>query len=118
MRQFTNYFILLLLLFFLSPPMGFCYKPKTHLYLALRTIQPILAGSNKIDIAGFKYEIDSEMAVAIREYPGYYLGGVIGPDGFPDIMFGQMIIHPDSKCRMEKGEWLCDTVSQNVSWSW
>ena len=118
MRSVIKYFTALLLLFFLTPRQGLCYKPKTHLYLALSAIQPILQGSNKIDMAGLKYEIDPEMAAAIREYPGYYLGGVVGPDGFPDIMFGQMIIHPDSKCRMENGKWICDTTAENKSWSW
>jgi hypothetical protein len=118
MRSVFKYFIALLLLFFLTPRRGFCYKPKTHLYLALRAIQPILQGSNKIEMGGLQYEIDSEIALVIREYPGYYLGGVIGPDGFPDIMFGQMIIHPDTRCGSKNGKWVCDSAAENSSWSW
>ena len=118
MRKIITYFFAALLVVFINPQSGFCYKPKTHLYLALKTIEPILQGSNTIEMGGLKYEIDADMAAAVRKYPGYYLGGVVGPDGFPDIMFGQMIVHPDSKCKMENGKWTCNASTENESWSW
>ena len=33
---------------------------------------------------------------AIREYPAFYYGGAVGPDGLPEIVMGQAIVHPES----------------------
>src|SRR5690242_13274551 len=83
------------------------YKPKTHLYLALQAINGILSGSDDITINGKTYPVDPFVASAIRAYPGYFLSGVIGPDGFPDIAFGQTKIHPDSRCSGSESNWDC-----------
>jgi hypothetical protein len=47
------------------------------------------------------YTVDAELANAVRNWPDYYRAGVVGPDAYPDIPTGQMIIHPDSKLWLE-----------------
>ena len=76
------------------------WKPKTHLFTAAVAIKEILGGpdSNYVTIDGKRYEVNPAIAQAIRSYPEHYFGGVVGPDGFPDIIFGQTIIHPDNRC--------------------
>src|SRR3990172_2865986 len=74
------------------------WKPKTHLFTAAAAVEEILAGSNSVTINGKPYMVNKHVANAIRTFPDYYFGGVVGPDGFPDIVFGQSKIHPDSRC--------------------
>src|SRR5262249_42054673 len=38
---------------------------------------------------------------AIAKYPSYYYAGAVGPDGFPDFLFGQSVIHP-----IDTGVWV------------
>lgn len=78
------------------PSDAFAFKPKTHLYLALQSIAQIDAC--KITIEGVTYDVDIEICNAIRQNKSDYLGGVLGPDAFPDIHFGQTYIHPDRRC--------------------
>lgn len=85
------------------------WKPNTHIQTANIAIGEILAGSNTITIDGKKYQLDPRVADAIRRYPDFYRGGVIGPDGFPDIYVGQSRIHPDNSKEPEKSvtyQWL------------
>jgi|GEM_PF-6513004 len=83
--------------FTLLPPEAHAWKPKHHIHTGNEAIAGILAGRDIVIIEGISYAIDPEIAVAIRKYPEYYRAGCIGPDGFPDLTFGQMIIHPDWK---------------------
>ena len=45
-----------------------------------------------------RIQLIDEVADAIRLFPDAYRAGVVGPDGYPDILIGQSRIHPDSKC--------------------
>jgi hypothetical protein len=74
------------------------FKPDTHIFGANVAIDEILSGSNAVTLNGISYQLDPRTADSIRNYPEYYRGGVVGPDGFPDIYFGQSIVHPDSRC--------------------
>jgi hypothetical protein len=85
------------------------FKPNSHIQAANVAISEILAGSNTITIDGKKYQLDPRVADAIRRYPDFYRGGVIGPDGFPDIYVGQSKIHPDNSKETQKSvthQWL------------
>lgn len=73
------------------------WKPNTHMFAANLAVQPILDGQNSILIDGQSYAVDPRIAEAIRNQPTYYRGGVVGPDGFPDIFVGQSRIHPDNR---------------------
>jgi hypothetical protein len=70
------------------------FQPRGHIQTANTAINEILAGSNNVTIDGRKYPVDSRVADAIRSYPDFYRGGVVGPDGFPDAFVGQTRIHP------------------------
>jgi len=74
------------------------FKPNTHILTGNSAIEPILQGSDIITIDEKSYPVDPRIADAIRTFPDYYRGGVVGPDGFPDIFVGQSRIHPDTKC--------------------
>lgn len=66
-----------------------------HIYLANLVLEDardgrIFVGENEPPII-----LDKRLAKALREYPEFFRGGSIGPDGFPDILVGQMYIHAD-----------------------
>lgn len=52
---------------------------------------------NSVSIDGIEYPVNAFVNEALHDYPQYYLFGTIGPDGYPDMIFGQMYIHPDTK---------------------
>jgi hypothetical protein len=72
------------------------FKPFTHLSSSAH----VLAGLSEesVTILGVSYPVDPRVGEALRDHPAYYRAGVIGPDGFPDILFGQSQVHPDSRC--------------------
>jgi hypothetical protein len=91
------------------------FKPKTHLDLALQSIVEI--DTCKVTIDGVARDVDDEICAAIRQNKGDYLAGVIGPDAFPDLLFGQSYIHPDTRCQYEadpNGQ--CSDVA-NTTWA-
>lgn len=76
------------------------FKPYTHISSA----QPALADvqdDGHVTIGGREYAVRPAVVQALRDWPTYYQAGVIGPDGFPDLTFGQSRIHPD-----ETGTWI------------
>ena len=81
---------------FILPLESRAFKPKTHLYLALQSIERI--SDCKVRIEGVLYDIDPVICDAIKTHRLDYLAGVIGPDGFPDLLFGQGYVHPDTYC--------------------
>lgn len=47
------------------------------------------------------YKLPLQVYQAIKNYPSYFRAGSVGPDFFPDLIMGQMTIHPTNS-----GEWL------------
>ena len=101
-------FIFFVLFLLLANNKVFSFKPKTHIYTGYRLIEYL--NSSTIQNNGFKipfngeyFDANQQVCDAILKYQGYFLLGTIGPDGFPDILFGQMIIHPDLRCSYING---------------
>lgn len=90
-------------------------KSKTHIYMANLLMQDLLdnngAGQLKIRIGDFDendsdknvktFIIPAEVREAILKNPTYFRGGSVGPDFVPDMIVGQMIIHPT-----DSGKWM------------
>ncbi len=89
--------LLSLSLILLTSIPAIAWKPVQHIHQGNEAIAEILDGHNYVTINGEQYAVPSEVAQAIRNYPDHYHAGCAGPDGFPDITFGQIIIHPDWK---------------------
>lgn len=82
------------------------HKPSTHIYLSEEAIRDML-DDGKVTIYRVDYEtgeilgelgrfdVDPKVLAAVRTAPQQFRAGVIGPDGYPDIITGQQIIHPD-----------------------
>lgn len=90
-------FLVTLLGYVLGAIPAHAWKPKTHIYAANVAVEPIVAGGSQINIGGKDYNVDPRVAQAIYRFPAYYRGGVVGPDGYPDMFVGQSRIHPDTR---------------------
>jgi hypothetical protein len=80
------------------------WKPYTHNYIGT-TVWSEVATSGTVTITtgngSHAYPVDSRIVGALRAWPSYFNAGVVGPDGFPDITFGQAVIHPE-----HTGQWM------------
>lgn len=81
------------------------WKPKTHVYLAQLAVQDAIDdgkvtiyqtdyASGRIIGALGDFEANPAIVEALRAKPAQYVAGVVGPDGYPDLMTGQQVIHP------------------------
>ena len=83
------------------------WKPKTHLYLAEQARQDAVddgrvslrrvdfwSGADLGPLGDF--EVDPEILAALRDHPAHYRAGIVGPDGYPDVVTGQLGVHPDT----------------------
>ncbi len=93
MRSFLPWSIALLVL--AAPGTALAWKPYTHNTTAAEALADVVA-DGQVTINGRPYPVRPEVVAALRAWPQFYNAGVIGPDGFPDLTFGQAIIHPGS----------------------
>ena len=77
------------------------WKPYTHSLSGTLVRGDLTDGDNGVNIGGHEYPVNPAVIAAIRDYPSYYNAGVVGPDGFPDLIMGQSVIHPT-----DTGRWL------------
>jgi hypothetical protein len=60
------------------------------------TIPDLKSGPLKFKGLNKGYQVDPELVQALKKYPEHYRAGTMGPDAYPDILTGQMVIHPDA----------------------
>ncbi|MCW5625291.1 MAG: LEPR-XLL domain-containing protein, partial [Burkholderiales bacterium] len=75
------------------------FKPYTHVEIA-RDVLADLTDDGKLVIEGHEYDVHPLILEALTAYPDQYFAGTVGPDGFPDFVMGQSVIHP-----MDTGTW-------------
>jgi hypothetical protein len=98
MREIYRVLCLLALLALPAPLLAF--KPYTHNTSAYEAYNDVV-DNGYVTINGREYKVPDGVVNALRSYPAVYNAGVIGPDGFPDLTYGQSVIHPT-----ETGAWL------------
>ena len=76
------------------------FKPYTHNATAQIAYDDVV-DDGMVTVNDVEYPVRPEVVAALTAQPAAYNAGVIGPDGFPDLAFGQSQIHPE-----ETGEWL------------
>jgi hypothetical protein len=82
------------------PAPALAWKPYTHNTSALAAYVDAVA-DGRVTINGREYALPVRVAQALAQYPAFYNAGVIGPDGFPDLIYGQSIIHPGTTATPE-----------------
>jgi hypothetical protein len=89
---------------FLVATPAYAWKPFTHVQMGTSVLSEV-ATSGTVSIAtahgSHAYPVDSRIVSALRKWPSYFNAGAVGPDGFPDITFGQAVIHPE-----HTGQWM------------
>ena len=89
-----------------TAPVAQAFTPYTHIATG-DTAYDDLVADGKVTIGGREYPVRSEVVTALRNQRASYNSGVIGPDGFPDLVMGQSIIHPENT-----GLWLRHIMSR------
>ncbi|MCX5835283.1 MAG: zinc dependent phospholipase C family protein, partial [Deltaproteobacteria bacterium] len=71
------------------------WKPYVHIEIA-QDVRNDLIEDGKITIAGNQYDVHPRIIEALKKYPAFYYAGAVGPDGFPELIMGQSVLHPES----------------------
>lgn len=88
------------------------FKMETHVWIAQEILNDVLP-DGKVTIEPFgEFEVDPEVVDALRNHPDHFRMGTIGPDGFPDLIGGQMVMHPGLENGWQSDEWLHWVLSE------
>ncbi len=85
----------------LAAPAG-AWKPPTHLFGVEAALQDAIDGDGMVTIDSVDGQppitvpVNATILSALQAHPEAYRAGTIGPDAFPDLLFGQGQIHPDT----------------------
>jgi hypothetical protein len=94
------------------------WTPETHVHLAELTRRDLVARGGQIAVedTGFwdrtvrglvgTFVARPDIHDALARYPAYFRAGVLGPDAYPDILFGQQVIHPEEHHAEGADVWL------------
>jgi len=94
------------------------WKPITHVYLAEEAREELVRqnGQIRIDRTQFwnqhidgtigTFPVSSNVFQALQNHPDYFRAGVLGPDAYPDMLFGQSTIHPEENYSGGADAWL------------
>ncbi len=90
------------------------WKVDVHVYVAAQVAQAIEGNRIKLDLGGktILVPIDPRYARAIRNHTRLFLLGSLGPDAFPDVWGGQIVIHPSYPGGWGTGDWLNHLMSK------
>ena len=106
--QFATLLGVLVLGILANAPPALAWKPTTHVYLGQKALNDALDDGKvsiyRVDYKNGKvlskigdYPVDSDILSALKANPSHYRAGILGPDAYPDILTGQMVIHPEPK---------------------
>jgi len=100
-------FLIALILAAKPGPAG-AWKPYTHVYTGESAYNDVVA-DGRVTINGHEYAVHPRLVQALQQKPASYNAGVVGPDGYPDLVMGQSVIHPENT-----GLWLQHVL--NKAW--
>lgn len=83
-----------------TAPGALAWKPFMHNYTGDRAWEDVV-DDGRVTVNGRSYDVPQRVEDALRAQKPYFNAGVVGPDGFPDLVFGQSIIHSE-----ETGKWV------------
>lgn len=74
----------------------FAFKVDTHVWVAQQVLNDLQDGKLTFSVDGSAIVIvpPASAVNALKNNPGAYRSGSLGPDAYPDILVGQTIVHP------------------------
>lgn len=68
------------------------WTPYMHNTVAGKAYDDVVADES-VMINGRPYPVDLRIVTALRNHPSFFRAGVVGPDGLPDVTYGQTVVH-------------------------
>jgi len=96
--------IAVFLILFLCSNAALAFDPRTHLWVAQQVLNDVVPDGT-LSIDGKEYEIDPHTVAALRKHPEIFRMGNIGPDAHPDLIVGQVFLHPGSAAGWGADDW-------------
>ncbi|MCB1230086.1 MAG: zinc dependent phospholipase C family protein [Verrucomicrobiae bacterium] len=117
MKRSITTFVALSSLFF--PLTGFAFKVDTHVWIAQEVLNDAIDGKISIPLNDRLVEIDlpERLVTALRNKPEFFRLGNLGPDAYPSVYLGQIIIHPGVEGNWGTSEWLMHLHANHESMS-
>lgn len=94
-----------ILLALASPGWAHAFGLKTHIWIAQKLVSDVQS-SCRLQIETIPVNINEQVCQSIREHPGAFLAGALGPDAYPDIITGQVTTHPGIPGDWQTADWL------------
>lgn len=105
-RYFSALAQTLALLFALAVPgWSHAFGLKTHIWMGQQLVAEVQR-SCRLTIETIPFRINEQVCQSIRENPGAFLAGVLGPDAYPDLITGQVTTHPGIAGDWQTTDWL------------
>ena len=94
------------MLFVLAPSVGHAFKTATHVWVGQQVLEDVVP-DGRVTIPPFgEFAVRPDIVAALRSYPNEFRMGNVGPDGFPDIVTGQITVHPGVPNHWQADDWL------------
>lgn len=90
---------------------AYSFDTRTHVLIADKVYSDL--SDNKLDVAGQPLSIDSLKTQKVKQNYRAFLYGSIGPDAFPDLLSGQVTVHPGVNGGWVTSDWL-DHLMKNA----
>lgn len=91
-------------------------KSKAHIYMA-NLIMDEVKKNGRVKIRETEYAVPTKVLEVIKKYPDFVRAGSVGPDFFPDLITGQMDIHPKNSGEILKLMWdVLATMKEGVDY--
>ena len=92
---------------------AWAFKVDLHIWIAQQVLDDAADGRINLDFGddAQRLQVPTRYAQALRNHPQAFLLGSIGPDAFPDVLSGQMVIHPSVPGGWGTAEWLQHMLS-------
>ncbi|MFT7722815.1 MAG: zinc dependent phospholipase C family protein [Roseateles sp.] len=94
----------------LLPLSGHAFKLNTHIWIGQQVINDLEATNGKITIRLngqiVQLPVRDDIRLAILQNKNDYLLGNIGPDAMPDVVVGQMLLHPGQADAWKASDWM------------
>jgi len=108
MKTILNKLVPIFIIFMCGMTNVYAFKVQTHVWIGQQVINDVSDGYLTFEVNGQLYNVpvNSNVKEAITNNPSFYRMGNIGPDAVPDIIVGQLVVHPGIENSWATDDWL------------